>query len=415
MTAGGAEVAGWRGVVRGLAVCRGLVTDLWEPMLPKRDKARSNVVLWLGERLAPSLAKLGVSLAEADDIRASAQLAEELDRAMAEKLGDSFPGIRGLLSATRARVRDIPEPPPVPSTESVDASERDNDEPPPPEPGGGVQLSPRSEDAGATTRRCGEGLVALARSLTLADPTRAWAYRLHRQGIWLPFEVVLVEGGALATPGPDTLTVERLRDLLATTRWNELVVAAEEASARHPLWLDAQRLTGVALERLGTPFTAAREAVGREASDFARRNGFLLESRFADGTRVASSETVEWLEAEARRWHLGSRAADVGRDEDRGLAVRFVEAGEPRGGRTSRRGARHRRSARPARVGHPRAIPLEPRRGASRDERERPRGREAHPGRARRHRGCPRPRDLGPEPLRTALRGALSVLGRRIP
>lgn len=335
LTAGGLERSGWKGLVRGLAVCRGLVTDLWEPMLPKRDKARSNIVVWLGERIGPKLQDLRVTLEDGDDVRASAQLVEDIDRALADKLGDAFPGIRGLLSAAKARVRDIPEPPPPPppppepAAEAAPASEEwaDEDEaPPPPPPTGGVQLSTRAEDAASTARTCGESLVALARAIALADPTRAWAYRLHREGIWLPFEVVPVENGVIPSAGPDAGTVELLRDLLATSRWQELVVAGEEATARHPLWLDPQRFVALALERMGTAFTGAREAVGRAASDFARRNAFLLESRFTDETLAASAETADWLEAEARRWQLGSRAKDVGRDEDRDLAVRFEEA-----------------------------------------------------------------------------------------
>ncbi|MCW5833035.1 MAG: type VI secretion system protein TssA [Labilithrix sp.] len=332
LTAGGVERSGWRGFVRGLAVCRGLVADLWDPLLPARPKARTNIVLWLGERVAPKLEELSVSLADGDDVRAALTLVEDIDRLLADKLGDSFPGIRGLVSATKARVRDIPEPPPepvaAPAAEAAasDWADDDDEPPPPPPPAGGVQLSTSAADADTTTRTCGEALVALARSLLLADLSRAWAYRLHRKGIWLPFEHVVVEGGVVPLPGPDAATVEQLRDLLASARWHELVVVGEEASARFPLWLDAQRFVAVALERMGTPFTSAREAVGREATDFARRSAFLLGARFEDGVPVASPETADWLEVEARRWQLGSRANDVGRDEDRDLAARFAEA-----------------------------------------------------------------------------------------
>ncbi|MBX3222268.1 MAG: type VI secretion system protein TssA [Labilithrix sp.] len=331
LTAGGVERTGWRGFVRGLAVCRGLVADLWEPLLPARPKARTNIVLWLGERVAPKLSELGVSLDDGDDVRAAASLVEEVDQLLADKLGDAFPGIRGLVSAAKARVRDIPEPPPEPVAAPVAEAgpsdwADDDDEPAPPPPTGGVQLSTSAADADATTRACGEALVALARSILLGDLTRAWAYRLHRKGIWLPFEHVVVESGVVPLPGPDAATAEQLRDLLAAARWHELVVAGEEASARFPLWLDPQRFVAVALERMGTPFTSAREAVGREATDFARRNAFLLEARFSDDVPVASPETADWLEVEAKRWQLGSRANDVGRDEDRDLAARFAEA-----------------------------------------------------------------------------------------
>jgi type VI secretion system protein VasJ len=334
LTAAGVERTAWAGFVRGLLVCRSLIQDLWEPLLPKRDKARTNIVLWLGERVAPRLASLDVSLSDGDDVRACAELVEEIDKTLAEKLGDAFPGVRGLVSAARARVRDIPLPPPPPPEPTAAGGDwADDDEAPAAapvaEPTGGIRLSTSAADADATTTTCGESLVALARSIVAIDPTRAWAYRLHRQGIWLAVERVWLEEGVVSRPmhpGPDAETVERLRSLLASTRWHELVVAGEDASARFPLWLDPHRFVAVALERMGTALTDAREAVGREATDFARRHAFLLEARLSDGTAVASPETIEWLEVEAKRWQLGSRALDIGRDEDRDLAVRFAEA-----------------------------------------------------------------------------------------
>jgi type VI secretion system protein VasJ len=337
LSMGGLERSGWRGFVRGLVVCRSLILDMWESMFPSRAKARANIVVWLGERAAPLIGDLKVTLEDGDDVRLAADLVSEIDSVLADKLGDAFAGIRGLVSATKARVRDIPlppPPPPEPSSESTGTGGvawADDDPPAPAEPQPtaarpGVQLSTRAADAEATTRTCGESLVALAGSMASVDPTRAWAYRLHRQGIWLPYERVWIENGVLPSPGPDGDLVEGLRSLAGSARWHELVVASEEASARCPLWLDPHRFAAVALERMGTAFVEAREAVGRETTDFVRRNAFLLEARFADGQPVAGPETVEWLEAEARRWRLGSRAYDVAHDEDRGLAERFAEA-----------------------------------------------------------------------------------------
>lgn len=342
LAAGGFERDGWNGFARGLAVCRALVCEMWEPMLPKRDKARANIMVWLGERVAPGLQEISISLADGDTVRTCAALVAEIDGVFAEKLGDAFPGIRGLVQTTRTRVRDIPEPPPpppsTPEPTAAAASEwadDDDDDAPAPAPAptveaapsGGVALSTRSDDADATTRTVGEAMVALARSMASVDPTRAWAYRLHRTGIWLPFERVSLEAGVVAAPGPDGETREKLQSLLASARWNELVVAAEEASARVPLWLDPQRLAAIALERMGTAYTDAREAVGREATDFARRNAHAIEARFSDGAAVAGPETVAWLQAEAARWQLpGARATDVARDEDSELGRRFAEA-----------------------------------------------------------------------------------------
>jgi type VI secretion system protein VasJ len=334
LTAGAFERSGWDGLARGLAVCRGLVSEMWEPLLPKRDKARANIVMWLGERVAPKLAELSISLSDGDAVRACSQLADELDRTLADKLGDTYAGVRGFVQTARARVGDIPEPPPPPSepkaSAAADWADDDDDAPAPASddaPRGGVALSTRSEDADATTRTCGEAMVSLAKSIASAEPTRAWAYHLHRTGIWLPFERVVLDAGVVPGSGPDGETREKLLSLLASARWHELVVAAEEASARVPLWLDPQRLAAIALERMGTAYTDAREAVGRDATDFARRNAHIVEACFSDGAALASPETIAWLEAESARWQLlGGRAREVARDEDAELQRRFADA-----------------------------------------------------------------------------------------
>ncbi len=346
LTAGGAELRGWHGLARGLAVLRAYVTDLWEHAFPKRDKARTNILVWLGERAAPIVEKLDVRLEDADVVNACAELADEIDRAAADKLGDAFPGMRGLVQGTKARVRDIPEPPPPPEEKpaaapvaSEWADDDDDDAPPPssePAPSSGarpaattesVALSARPEDAEATVRTCSEALMALARGMIAQDPTRAWAYRLHLVGAWLPIERVQADAGVVSDPGPSAELRALLSDLFTAARWHELVVAAAEASAKHPLWLDAQRFAAIALERMGTAYAPAREAAGREAADFARRNGSVVQARFGDGTAVATPETIAWLQDEVRRWKLRSaQAADVIRAEDEAQQRRLAEA-----------------------------------------------------------------------------------------
>lgn len=327
LSVAGAERSGWRGLVRGLAVVHSFVNDLWEPLLPVRPKARQNIVLWLAERAQPVIERLDVRLADADDVKLAQKLVEDIDRTLADKLGDSFSGIRALISAAKNRVRDIPEPPPVskePETVQVKEEWLDEDAPvaAPAPVAGAFAIGTTAADAAATTAKLGESLVTLARSMLLADTSRPWAYRLHRQGIWMPMEAIAVEGVA----GPDAGQIALLGDLAASSRWQELVVAGEEASARNPLWLDPHRFVALALEHMGSAFIDAREVVGRDTSDFARRNAWLLEAKFSEGIALAGPETVEWLEAESKRWRAGSRATELARDEEQALTDRFAEA-----------------------------------------------------------------------------------------
>ncbi|HVJ90946.1 MAG TPA: type VI secretion system ImpA family N-terminal domain-containing protein, partial [Labilithrix sp.] len=79
LTAGGLQRSGWRGFVRGLVVCRALITDFWEPLLPKRDRARSNIVVWLAEQAIGKVTELPVRLSDGDDVRAAVDLVDEID------------------------------------------------------------------------------------------------------------------------------------------------------------------------------------------------------------------------------------------------------------------------------------------------------------------------------------------------
>lgn len=189
---------------------------------------------------------------------------------------------------------------------------------------GGVALSTNAADAEATTETIAGALVALARSLAMTQPARAWAYALHRKGIWLRVERGAFDGGTLSG-SPDPGGRERLSTLANESRWLELVFAAEEASARAPSWLDPHRFVALALERLGSAFNDARATVGRDTTDFVAHHPRLLDAKFEDGTTPATIETTAWLESEAKRWHVGA-FGDVGRDEDRELAARFADA-----------------------------------------------------------------------------------------
>ncbi|MBX3231366.1 MAG: type VI secretion system protein TssA [Labilithrix sp.] len=331
LTVAGVHSSGWHGLARGLVVCRALMVDLWEVALPKRDKARSNIIGWLAERAVPRVQELSVEMRDGADVRAAFELVTDIDRVASEKLGDAFQGIRAFISAMKSRVADIPKPPPTPPPPPPADSAPGSDPPPSfdapaaePAPSGGVALSTRAADADATTATIAGTLVALARSIAMVEPARAWAYSLHRRGIWLRIE----RGAFDAAPldgAPDAATRERLGSLANESRWLELVFAGEEASALYPSWLDPHRFVALALERLGSAFNDARATVGRDTTDFVRRHRRLLDAKFTDETAAAAIETVAWLEAETQRWH-GTALADVGRHEDRQLAARFADA-----------------------------------------------------------------------------------------
>jgi type VI secretion system protein VasJ len=90
--------------------------------------------------------------------------------------------------------------------------------------------------------------------------------------------------------------------MFEASSWEGLRNACEEALSAHTLWLDLHRWSAIALERLGPPFAAAREAVGRETAALIARIPALPSLLFSNGTSFASPETVDWLTAERARF-----------------------------------------------------------------------------------------------------------------
>ena len=224
-----------------------------------------------------------------------------------------------------------------------------------------------------------------------------------------------IEAGSFRLRGPTPGRSSSFRPSSPPSRWPELVVAGEEASARFPLWLDPHRFVAVALERMGTAFTEAREAVGRDASDFARRNAVSprgeIRGRHArrerrDGGVARGRGASAGTSAPAARTSVATRTESSPRASRR-RATSSRQAGHAEGlaiaMQLARRGSdtreRFRSSLDVARLAH---------------ERRRARGRAANPRRPRDDRVGARPRDLGSEPLRSALRRPVPVPpGRR--
>jgi type VI secretion system protein VasJ len=77
-----------------------------------------------------------------------------------------------------------------------------------------------------------------------------------------------------------------------------LIPEVEESFAKSPFWLDAHRLTAVALENLGPAYAAAKAVVISELASFLRRLPELPTFKFADGTPFANEQTRLWIEQE---------------------------------------------------------------------------------------------------------------------
>ncbi|MGZ3475063.1 MAG: type VI secretion system protein TssA [Polyangiales bacterium] len=333
------QQSGYAGFAEGLAIMRSLIDEHWVTMYPdvKRGRARANMLTWMTDTAVAHFEPRDVGPSDGDDVRAIDELIGAIDSALAEKLGELYPGVNKLRNMFRNKVRAIPaaeppkpaEPPPqaAPPPPTAEAA-------PPPAPVASAPTAPASaDDAIATVRACGKTLVETAKVMRKADPAAANAYRLHRVGLWLAVQAPPpAENGKTRLPTPSADVKKKIQAAMDGQKWLDLLNIAEDASASSLYWFDLHRLVAVAMDNLGALFIGAREVVGKELVGFVQRFPALPTLSFTDGTPFADPATKSFLEAEAKKHGggggSGAATSSAVSEEDAELEKRFTEARE---------------------------------------------------------------------------------------
>ena len=332
------RTSGTTGLASGMALTRDVCTAFWDGMFPdaKRARARANLVQWLSEQATTDLLAQNPIAKDRPALEAVESLYADLDTLFSEKLGQLYPGMGGLRSAVREKLRQTPSeevaapPPPLPplptpiaAAASAPAASSFSSSDAPSVTG--------PDDAIVALRAVGQTVMSAARHLRRANPAEAWPYRLQRIGAWLVVRSAPpVEGKATRIPPPPLDQRKKLEAQLAAQQWLELLNTAEELTGDYLFWLDLQRYVALAMDRLGVQFAAARETMGREVIGFIGRVPTLPGLTFAEGTPFADNATETWLTEETQRWAPSgsSGGASAASAEDEELAQRFEEARE---------------------------------------------------------------------------------------
>jgi type VI secretion system protein VasJ len=337
MTVAKVKLDGWKGFGEALVAYDGISRTFWDAMYPdaKRARARINVFGWMVDQAAQHLQPIDPTAADGDAVRACDELVTELDRFLAEKLGDAYAGPGSLRSLLRDKVRAIPQPaaappPPPPPQAASSGSSTEAAAAPAADAAPSIAGATSAGDADQAIRANARAILEAAAFIRASDPSRAWSYRLQRMAVW-----VAVEEPPPAEDGKTLLRVppqderRRVTTLRDGEKWLELVSAAEEVTGKFLFWLDAHRYVALALDKLGPSFTAARDVVGREVCAFVARVPGVADLAFSDGTPFAEPGTKSWLAEEAKKFGGSSgpsAGAAVASAEDEDLAKRLVEA-----------------------------------------------------------------------------------------
>ena len=117
MTVAKVKTSSWKGFAESLVLCHGLASSFWDTMFPeaRRARARVNAIAWMADMVNQHMASKDVTLADGDAVRTCDEVLNELDRLLADKLGDAYVGPGQLRSLMRSKVQAIPAPPPEPA------------------------------------------------------------------------------------------------------------------------------------------------------------------------------------------------------------------------------------------------------------------------------------------------------------
>jgi type VI secretion system protein VasJ len=334
------HVEGWTGTLKGLAIYRAILEAHWDAMYPpaKRTRARVAIVEWVWESLRQSLSSRDVSASDGEEVRAILIELKGLEEVLASKLGDLSPGAGPLRSVLRDKAASVPEivaapPAPVPVAPPLATSAMGVDPATPGAPSAPRVPAPQAarapvedvkpvdfsspEDVGRLVSGWRDGLFSLSRAERATDPAAARPYRFARLGAWLLIDGSPdVEGARTFIRPPRAAEARALRELFDRGDWASVRDTAEDLLAEHVFWLDINRFTFVALEKLGPSFAKARMAIMSETVTFLDRVPNLESLCFKDGTPFADGDTLAWLRAErARRAPASSKVGANGADD----------------------------------------------------------------------------------------------------
>jgi type VI secretion system protein VasJ len=293
--------AGAGGLLEGTLGLGDLMEKYWATLFPEpaRLRARANALNWFVERASAVLANPSKIAIDRDLAVALQQAAERLSQLSREKLANDSPGFGPVLKALEQIVLSgAPSAPPV---EAAAAPSTTAAQPASPPAAAGPELSDPANATGYL-REMGSALISSAHRMRQAKPTDSAAYRILRAGLWLHLEAPPPVGpdGKTAIPPLPAAKRAQLQTLETNAKWPELLEESEGALSTNRFNLDLHRIGSQALEMLGPPYLAAREAAIAELSAWLRRAPMATGLIANDGSPMADADTKKWIEKEVR-------------------------------------------------------------------------------------------------------------------
>ncbi len=284
---------GYAGLAAGLKVCLGLAKNYWEDVYPEKKRMRGRVaaIQWLTGKLERALGSRRPASGDGPMLAESIAALDELDKFLGEQLAREAPDLKGVSRMLQEFVRDVERAAAAAATAATATSASA-------ESGNLVQVV-GADDVPKALRQCQDMIRSAAtfiRNQKLEDPR---SYRLTRIGTWLSVEQMPPQQDGVTKLGAiPAAVVQKYTAYVTEQKYSALIPEVEESFSKSPYWLDAHRLTAIALESFGPSHAQARQTVINELALFLRRLPDLVKLKYADGTPFASDQTRLWIDQE---------------------------------------------------------------------------------------------------------------------
>jgi len=318
LACGAFERLGYGGLGAACTAIQGLLQNFWPGLFPelRRLRARIAALDWLAARLEKVLvAKGDPGIKDREGIEEALSALQAIIADEAQLFAGEGPNLSPAIRALRSKLSAIPvpeEPKVAPAAQSEPERRPEVSAPPPapppPPPPPKADTAERVLEALAGSRA---KLLEFAKILQDADSTDVRAYILRRAAVWQDPELkVDADKPQISGRIGDATKRSAVQAQLDNGEFAEALASAERLLEEHPLWLDLQLLTVLALDGLGRRYSRVREAVLAAMGYLLRRWPSLVEAADAKDQQIASPGTQVWLRNEV----LGGAVASTERD-----------------------------------------------------------------------------------------------------
>lgn len=304
------------GLLAGIKAQTVFCKNYWKDMFPvvTDKKRRVKAMRWLNDRIK--------DLVRGDQLECKDRpVLEEMEKAIGElhnqlmemeagKAIPSFADLKEWVKTTLIKLpKEAPKPPPQPTPQPAAPVAT---QPAPAQTAAPVAAptAPVATQPIAVTQAPADDasvdeqldvLAKIASNIRLQVPHMALAYRLMRMAKWQNAKVPPHEAnGETRIPAPNEQIVNSLKTMAQRQVWMDLLNRCEDLLQRAPLWLELQYYASLAAGSLGSAYEDVAEVIEQETARLFERLPKLAELKFNDGTPLATSAAIAWLEGLSR-------------------------------------------------------------------------------------------------------------------